>query len=84
MSTTGISGQVPWGLRTGAGGSNWGLFSLFAKADYVYNDKYLLSATLRRDGLFPVRREQAVRIVSGGQRGVAALQRALHAGSGRP
>jgi TonB-linked SusC/RagA family outer membrane protein len=26
------------------------LFSIFGKADYVYNDKYLFSATLRRDG----------------------------------
>lgn len=27
----------------------WSLFSLFAKADYNWNDRYLLSATIRRD-----------------------------------
>jgi len=32
---------------TGTVGS---LFSLFAKADYSFNDRYLLSATIRRDG----------------------------------
>jgi TonB-linked SusC/RagA family outer membrane protein len=31
-------------------GSRSSLFSLFARADYAFNDKYLLSATIRRDG----------------------------------
>ncbi|PST82214.1 TonB-dependent receptor [Pedobacter yulinensis] len=31
-------------------GSVGALFSLFAKADYSFNDRYLLSATIRRDG----------------------------------
>lgn len=31
-------------------GSIGSLFSLFAKADYTYNDRYLFSATIRRDG----------------------------------
>ncbi len=38
------------GTQTNGGGkSTWGLFSLFAKADYNYADRYLLSATIRRD-----------------------------------
>ena len=41
------------GDRTTAtnGGANqtWALFSVFAKADYNYGDRYLISATLRRD-----------------------------------
>ena len=40
-------------LRSAYGGSQDSdsrLFSLFAKADYVLDDKYLLSATVRRDG----------------------------------
>lgn len=34
----------------GSQGSEGSLFSLFGRADYSYKDKYLLSATLRRDG----------------------------------
>lgn len=30
--------------------SEWGINSLFARASYVYNDKYSLSANIRRDG----------------------------------
>lgn len=38
------------GTQTNGGGkSAWALFSLFAKADYSWNDRYLLSATVRRD-----------------------------------
>lgn len=33
----------------GGGKQQWGLFSLFGKVDYNYADRYLLSATLRRD-----------------------------------
>ncbi|MBC7893458.1 MAG: SusC/RagA family TonB-linked outer membrane protein, partial [Sphingobacteriaceae bacterium] len=35
--------------NSGNGGSS-SLYSLFARADYAYNDRYLLSATIRRDG----------------------------------
>lgn len=36
--------------QTNAGGTSaWGLFSFFAKADYNYADRYLFSATVRRD-----------------------------------
>ena len=36
--------------QTNYGGTNaWGLFSFFAKADYNFADRYLLSATVRRD-----------------------------------
>lgn len=43
------------------GGTEWGLLSYFGKVDYVYDDKYLLSGTLRydrtsrlnTDGIFP-------------------------------
>jgi TonB-dependent starch-binding outer membrane protein SusC len=31
------------------GGSDWSLISYFAKADYAFKDKYLASATIRRD-----------------------------------
>lgn len=38
------------GTQTNGGSKNaWALFSLFAKADYSWNDRYLLSATIRRD-----------------------------------
>lgn len=38
------------GLQTNGGNkSEWALFSLFGKMDYNFADKYLLSATLRRD-----------------------------------
>lgn len=38
------------GTQTNGGGrQQWALFSLFAKADYNYADRYLLSATIRRD-----------------------------------
>lgn len=38
------------GTQTNFGGkSQWALFSLFAKADYNYADRYLLSAIIRRD-----------------------------------
>lgn len=34
----------------GSNGSESALFSVFGRADYAFKDKYLLSATLRRDG----------------------------------
>nr|WP_295863980.1 TonB-dependent receptor [uncultured Chitinophaga sp.] len=34
----------------GSGYSKWALFSLVGRVNYAYNDKYLLSAALRRDG----------------------------------
>ncbi|MFR9165119.1 MAG: TonB-dependent receptor [Dysgonomonas sp.] len=37
-------------IDNGGGKSSWSIFSLFAKADYNYADKYLFSATIRRDG----------------------------------
>lgn len=38
------------GTQTNGGGcAEWALFSLFAKADYNYADRYLLSAIIRRD-----------------------------------
>ena len=38
------------GTQTNGGGKQqWSLFSVFAKVDYNYADRYLLSATLRRD-----------------------------------
>lgn len=40
------------GVQTNAGGpyAQRSLFSMFAKASYVYDDKYLFDATIRRDG----------------------------------
>jgi TonB-linked SusC/RagA family outer membrane protein len=37
-------------ILAGGGGSADALLSYFAKANYAFNDKYLLSATIRRDG----------------------------------
>ncbi|MDE7180647.1 MAG: TonB-dependent receptor [Muribaculaceae bacterium] len=34
---------------SGGGRSQWSVFSLFAKADYNFEDRYLVSATIRRD-----------------------------------
>jgi len=36
-------------MTNGGGKQEWALFSLFGKIDYNYADRYLLSATLRRD-----------------------------------
>ncbi len=36
-------------VKAGGGKSQWAIFSIFAKADYNYADRYLLSATIRRD-----------------------------------
>ena len=36
-------------MTNGGGKQEWALFSIFAKLDYNYADRYLLSATLRRD-----------------------------------
>jgi len=37
-------------ISNSGSGSNWGLFSLFGKVNYEFDNRYLLSATLRRDG----------------------------------
>ena len=42
----------------GGGKNQWALFSLFAKADYNYADRYLLSATIRRDATSRLWKEQ--------------------------
>lgn len=36
-------------LKNGGSKAKWALFSLFAKADYSWHDRYLVSATIRRD-----------------------------------
>lgn len=41
------SGQTLW--AAGGGKSQWSIFSLFGKADYNYDDRYLASFTIRRD-----------------------------------
>jgi TonB-linked SusC/RagA family outer membrane protein len=38
------------GIANSGEGNEHSLFSLFAKVNYVYNDKYLIDATVRRDG----------------------------------
>jgi TonB-dependent starch-binding outer membrane protein SusC len=38
------------GITNSGSGSEWALFSLFGKLDYAFKGKYLLSATIRRDG----------------------------------
>ncbi|MEN8200948.1 MAG: TonB-dependent receptor [Bacteroidota bacterium] len=45
-----ISSGSPSTLSTSGMGSQRNLFSLFAKADYSFKHKYLLNATVRRDG----------------------------------
>ena len=47
------------GTQTNGGGkSQWALFSLFGKLDYNYADRYLFSATLRRDATSRLYNEQ--------------------------
>ena len=47
------------GTQTNGGGkSQWALFSLFGKVDYNYADRYLFSATLRRDATSRLYKEQ--------------------------
>ena len=36
-------------MTNGGGKQEWALFSLFGKLDYNFADRYLFSATLRRD-----------------------------------
>lgn len=38
------------GIANNGSGNESSLFSIFAKVNYVYNDKYLFDATVRRDG----------------------------------
>ncbi|MDB5260881.1 MAG: TonB-dependent receptor plug [Adhaeribacter sp.] len=38
------------GINNAGGGYEWGLFSLFGKVNYALKDRYLLEATIRRDG----------------------------------
>ncbi len=42
--------QATGNVLVGGGGDSWSLLSMFGKANYVFDDKYLLSATVRRDG----------------------------------
>ncbi len=42
--------QATGNVLVGGGGDSWALLSYFGKANYVYDDKYLISATVRRDG----------------------------------
>ena len=37
-------------IQNGGNGASYSLLSFFAKANYVYNDRYLASLTIRRDG----------------------------------
>ena len=48
--TTISAGSKPTASRIAGGNSTNRLFSLAASADYVYNDTYILNATVRRDG----------------------------------
>lgn len=54
---TGFASDLTQQLRDGStqpnidgDGSQWSLFSLIARANYAYKDRYLLTATVRRDG----------------------------------
>ncbi|HVY74014.1 MAG TPA: TonB-dependent receptor [Puia sp.] len=54
---TGFPSNLTQQLNSGTGTSNvggdaseWALFSLMARVNYAYRDKYLLTATIRRDG----------------------------------
>lgn len=38
------------GINNSGSGYEWALFSLFAKLNYSFNDRYLFEATVRRDG----------------------------------
>ncbi len=48
-----LSAGSPTGQTNGSGARQATLSSLFARADYAYNDRYLFSATVRRDGASP-------------------------------
>ncbi|MHA6247022.1 SusC/RagA family TonB-linked outer membrane protein [Pontibacter sp. CAU 1760] len=42
-------GSTAQNLWNGGSGSEWGLFSLFGSATYVYNDRYMVTTNLRAD-----------------------------------
>ena len=42
-------GNVTYDKNTGSGASNYSMFSLFGKFNYAWDNKYLLSVTIRRD-----------------------------------
>ncbi|HVS98135.1 MAG TPA: TonB-dependent receptor [Puia sp.] len=48
-----LSAGSPTGQINGSGANQASLSSLFGKVDYAFNDRYLLSATIRRDGASP-------------------------------
>jgi TonB-dependent starch-binding outer membrane protein SusC len=45
-----LSNGDPKGQTNGSGAGAASLYSLFAQANYAYNERYLLTATIRRDG----------------------------------
>ncbi len=45
-----VLGNGTTNISTGSGISSNALFSIFSRLDYSYNEKYLLGATVRRDG----------------------------------
>lgn len=42
-------GNATYGKNTGSGASDYSMFSVFGKVNYSWDDKYLISATIRRD-----------------------------------
>jgi len=46
--STGSADQTTWGLNGGKG--QWAMESFFARANYTFDDKYSLSASIRTDG----------------------------------
>ena len=53
-----IDSGDPTTATNGGGKSQWALFSVFGKLDYNYADRYLFSATLRRDATSRLYKEQ--------------------------
>lgn len=49
IQTLNAANKIAWN-GTGSGGSNWALFSHFARAMYNYDGKYLFTANMRADG----------------------------------
>ena len=54
---------------------SWSLLSYFARANYDYDGKYLLQASMRADGTSPLPHQQPLRLLPGRERRLAASRR---------
>lgn len=49
IHTVNVANKIAW-QGTGSGASHWGIMSVFARASYNYDDRYLVTANVRMDG----------------------------------